>query len=300
MPEKYLDVFSAFTHYLSYERKLAVNTVESYTTDIRLFLQYYDARDLGGLAPDHVKEFLELQSRAGVSRRSRARRLSALRSLCRFLLLRQIITKNPMEWVDAPFPAKRLPKVINEKAVDAFLGAPDTQTPFGLRDRAMLEILYGCGLRATEMVSLQESQLRMDPGFLIVLGKGGKERLVPFGARAKSALVTYLTEGRPRLLKGSSQHVFLNRFGTGMTRQAFWQLVKKYATQVGIDRSLISPHVLRHCFATHLLNHGADLRAVQMLLGHTDLKTTEIYTEVAKERLAKIHSRFHPLEGGSD
>nr|WP_279382653.1 site-specific tyrosine recombinase XerD [Acanthopleuribacter pedis] len=287
-----------FVGYLVAERKNSEHTVQGYATDLALFLQFLGETALIQANREHIQRFLADETTRGIGARTRARRLSALRSAFRYLHRRGRINVNPTEHLEAPFVGKRLPKVLSEAHVTDFLNAPDVSKPFGLRDAAMLELLYSCGLRVSELVSLRFTELRLDREILLIFGKGGKQRLIPFGRSARERLTTYLVEGRPALVKGSSDDVFLNRFGRAMTRQAFWQMVKKYALVAGIDADKLTPHVLRHCFATHLLNHGADLRAVQALLGHRDLKTTEIYTEVARERLRAVHADCHPLEQG--
>ncbi len=288
-----------FYRYLASERKAAENTTQSYLTDVTFFLLFLGATTIDACRPDHIRRFLAMEDQRGIGARTRARRLSSLRALFRYLHRRGRIEQDPTEHLEAPFRRRQLPKVLSEEMVTAFLQAPDTGTAFGKRDHAMLEVLYSCGLRVSELVGLTFSQCRLDRGLLLISGKGQKQRLVPFGQQAHRRLMHYLEEGRPELVRHPTDDVFLNRFGRAMTRQAFWQMVKKYAAVAGINSDKLTPHVLRHCFATHLLNHGADLRAVQALLGHSDLKTTEIYTEVARERLRAVHTDFHPLEKGA-
>lgn len=288
-----------FFHYLSSERKCAENTTQGYLADVTIFLLFLGATTIDACRAEHIRRFLLAEDQRGIGARTRARRLSSLRALFRYLHRRGRIELDPTEHLEAPFRRRQLPKVLSEELVGAFLQAPDTGTAFGKRDQAMLEILYSCGLRVSELVGLTFSQCRLDRGLLLISGKGQKQRLVPFGQQAHQQLMHYLEQGRPELVKVPTDDVFLNRFGRAMTRQAFWQIVKKYAVVAGINSDKLTPHVLRHCFATHLLNHGADLRAVQALLGHSDLKTTEIYTEVARERLRAVHADFHPLEQGA-
>jgi len=287
----------AFVNYLMFERKLSPHTVSAYGQDIAQFCHHWGGADFARLDNDAIATFLEAGKRAGLNERSQARKLSALRQFCKFLMRSRLIDQDPTDLVVPPRRLKNLPKTINEARVMDLLGAPATDTPLGLRDKAMFELLYATGLRVSELVALTFSQLRLDPGILIVVGKGKKDRIVPLGGPAREWLQKYLAHARPRLVAHDRDSVFLSRFGSAMTRQAFWQTVKKYALQVGIPRKLISPHVLRHSFATHLLDHGADLRAIQMMLGHSDLSTTQIYTEVARERLKAVHAAFHPLEG---
>jgi integrase/recombinase XerD len=232
------------------------------------------------------------QMRAKAS--STARFLSSLRRFYQYQLRQGRLRADPTVNVDAPKLGRRLPKSLTEADVEALLRAPDGSTPLGLRDRAMLEVLYASGLRVSELVSLQTAQLSDAMGVVRILGKGAKERLVPVGEEALDAVRQYQRESRPALLSGRvSEALFVTRRGGPMTREAFWRLVKRYARDAGIAGS-ISPHTLRHAFATHLLNHGADLRVVQLLLGHADISTTQIYTHVARERLKQLHAKHHP------
>lgn len=290
--------FENFLGFLSDERKLSPQTVTSYQLDLDQYLRFLDGTPPEQADRKTISAFLALLAQHNIKPRSQARKLSAIRGLYKFLLRMGRVETDPTELLNNPSQTKRLPKTINEKQVSRLLLSPPLDTGFGLRDRAMLEVLYATGLRVSELINLHMAQVRLDPGLLIVIGKGGKERLVPMGSKARESLTLYIQDGRPQLLKSPTHVIFLNRFGGAMTRQAFWQIIKKYALASGIDRRLVSPHVLRHSFATHLLNHGADLRAIQMMLGHTDLSTTQIYTEVAKERLKRVHQEFHPLEGG--
>lgn len=226
--------------------------------------------------------------------RSAARRLSSLRRFYRYLARQNRLQTDPSARIDSPKLGRPLPKSLSEAQVEALLAAPDPQQPLGLRDRAMLEVLYACGLRVSELVGLTVEQLNQRQGVVRVLGKGGKERLVPLGEEALNWLQTYLGEARPALLHGQvSDFVFPGRGGEALTRQAFWYRIKRYARKAEIDTTL-SPHTLRHAFATHLVNHGADLRVVQLLLGHSSLSTTQIYTHVARERLQGLHAKHHP------
>ena len=286
-----------FSNYLRFERKLSDHTVVAYLNDLDQFIEGSGHRDLTRVDERDLQRFLQTETERGIDIRSQARKLSSLRQFFRFLMKRDVISINPVDKIHSPHQVKRLPKTVNEKQITQLLAAPPSDTAAGLRDKAMLELLYATGLRVTELVTLNFNQVRMDPGILLVMGKGRKERLVPLGSRARQALDAYLKRGRPALAKLPNETLFLSRFGRGMSRQAFWQLVKKYALLAGLSPKQVSPHVLRHSFATHLLNHGADLRAIQMMLGHSDLSTTQIYTEVARERLKAVHARFHPLEG---
>jgi len=286
-----------FRNYLEYERKMSQNTVVAYVRDLVQFLDFVPCRRIEEIGQRHIQQFLEQLRQWGIKERSQARKVSALRRFFGFLTKRAMLSEDPVEKISNPRQVRTLPKTINEKLITQLLMAPD-DSAFGLRDRAMLEVLYATGLRVSELINLQFGQVRLDPGLLIVMGKGRKERLVPLGSQARKHLLVYIQEGRPSLLKRPTDMLFLSRLGAAMSRQAFWQLIKKYALETGISPKLVSPHVVRHCFATHLLNHGADLRAIQMMLGHSDLSTTQIYTEVARERLRTVHERYHPLEGG--
>ena len=226
---------------------------------------------------------------------SQSRYISTLRRFYRFLLARGRIVADPSLKIELPGKPSRLPKVLSERQIEALLAAPETDSSLGLRDRAMLETLYATGLRVAELVGMRLHEVNFDMGVVRVFGKGSKERLVPLGQEAMDWLRRYLREARPALLgERQSDDLFVTTRGAAMTRQAFWQLVKKYAGPAQIDPARLSPHVLRHAFATHLLNHGADLRVVQLLLGHADISTTQIYTHVARERLKTLHAMHHP------
>ncbi len=222
-----------------------------------------------------------------------ARRISALRSFFRFLVLSGFAKKDPASELTSPSTWLSLPKVLTVREVEALLGAPDEKTPQGVRDRAMLEVLYGSGLRVSELVGLKPPDLNLDDGFLICRGKGGKERIVPLGRAACDRVGRYLGEVRPRFESGPSPFLFLTRRGRGFTRQGFWKALKRYAGKAGLGAK-ISPHILRHSFATHLLERGADLRSVQLMLGHSQITTTQIYTHVSRERLRRVYDQFHP------
>lgn len=230
----------------------------------------------------------------GVKPSTAARRLSGIRRFYRFLLRERLITEDPTLRIDSPRLPHRLPGSLTEDEVDALLAEPDPELPIEQRDKAMLEVLYGCGLRVTELTSLRVDQVNLRQGVIRITGKGGKERLVPLGEESVDWLLHYMKSGRPELLRGqASDALFPGNRATAMTRQTFWHRVRHYAVRTGINKHL-SPHTLRHAFATHLLNHGADLRVVQMLLGHSDLSTTQIYTHVARQRLQSLHQAHHP------
>lgn len=291
--DDFLDMF--FDH-LSADRGLSENTVAAYRRDLLRFADFLEEKKITspGKVTCEVVEFMERLSREGLSPRSRARSLSAVRGFFRFLLTEGVLEHNPAQDVDFPGMSRALPKVLPESDVERLLKSPSPDDAFGMRDKAMLEIIYATGVRVTELVGLGLGDVNLDAGFIKVRGKGEKERFVPMGRAAQDAVANYITHGRPALMRGEkSRYLFLTRLGRPMTRVWFWEKVKNYAKKAGITRH-ISPHVLRHSFATHLLNHGADLRSIQMLLGHSDLSTTEIYTHIHQERLREIHRRHHP------
>jgi len=286
-----------FLAYLELERNLSANTVAAYARDLADFENFLRE---GGIAsfeevgPEEIMSFLaELRAR-GLSARSVARKLSALKTFYRYLELERGLARNPLLLVEGPKLPRTLPKVLTVEEVERLIKAPDLSTPQGLRDRAMLETLYATGMRVSELVRLTFAQLNLSAGFVRVYGKGAKERLIPLGDLAREYLERYLREARPILSQGrDTPFVFLNRHGQPLTRQRFWQIIKDYARRVGIT-SEISPHVLRHSFATHLLERGADLRAVQMMLGHASLATTQIYTHLDVGNLRAVHEKHHP------
>ena len=242
---------------------------------------------------DDISDVLLALTKQGKSPRSIARSLSALRSFYKFLREQKLRSDNPVATHKTPKIGRSLPKDISEREVEALIHAPDIETALGLRDRAMLEVLYACGLRVTELLNLRLELINLKQGYLRIVGKGNKERLVPLGQMACEWIEKYLNEARPSLYKSATDYVFLTQHGGIMSRQNFWYAIKRYALQAGVQAEL-SPHTLRHAFATHLLNHGADLRVVQMLLGHSDLSTTQIYTHVAQVRMQQLHATHHP------
>ncbi|HEY0179064.1 MAG TPA: site-specific tyrosine recombinase XerD [Dokdonella sp.] len=295
-------LIAAFVERAWSELGLADNTLASYRLDLEGFSRWLAAqgRSLGDCGREHVQRYLgERSARGGTSgrgykARSNARLVSCLRHFYRMLVRDGRIAADPTLLLDAPKLPRGLPKALSENEVEALLRAPP-ESPLGLRDRAMLELLYASGLRVSELVGLSAAQVNLRQGALRVVGKGGKERLVPLGDEAAHWLSRYVAEARPLLLKGGrSDALFVSNRRAAMTRQMFWMLIKKHALVAGIAPARISPHVLRHSFATHLLNHGADLRALQMMLGHSSLSTTQIYTLVAKEGLKRLHQKHHP------
>ena len=295
------EIIELFIDAVWMERGLSENTLSAYRSDLKKFVGWIELVSNGVLSQQLIKANLELiksylseLENREISPRSRSRLLSSLRLFYSYLLREKIIEVDPVALIDTPKLGRSLPKTLTEDDVEALLMAPDTSTLLGFRDRVLFEVLYATGLRVSELVGLELTQINLVQGVLRVSGKGNKERLVPLGEEAVSWLEKYLITTRTDLLKGKvTDALFVTKRGGAMTRQAFWYLIKRYAFQAEIA-SEISPHTLRHAFATHLLNHGADLRVVQMLLGHSDLSTTQIYTHVANERLKSVHSEHHP------
>ena len=277
------------------EKGLSQNTLNAYRQDLSNFSDWLNPVYLEKANKINLLDYLAYRLKQGYSSRSTARSLSSLRAFYAYLLSKSLINENPTSKIQSPKLGHSLPKVLSEEDVEKLINAPSTKEPIGLRDRAMLELLYACGLRISELINLDVLNLNLRQGVVKVLGKGGKARLVPIGDQALDWISNYLTYGREQLINDNkkSPYLFLSNRGTGMTRQAFWYRIKLYANKSGVDRSL-SPHTLRHAFATHLLNHGADLRTVQLLLGHTSLSTTQIYTEVARHRMKELHREHHP------
>ena len=290
-------VVEAFLDQLWVERGLSDNTISAYRHDLcglAKWLQLHAAPNLADAGREHLLTFLGERAQGGAHPRSTARLLSSIRRFYQHLVREGRLQGDPSLRIDAPKLGRSLPKALTELEVEALLEAPDTKQVLGMRDRTMLELLYASGLRVTELVSLKVSQINMQQGVVRLIGKGGKERLVPLNEESLRWLREYMDESRAQLNKGrGSEYLFTTRRGECMSRQAFWYLVKRYATLAEIKKAL-SPHTLRHSFATHLLNNGADLRVVQMLLGHSDLSTTQIYTHIAQERLKEFHELHHP------
>jgi integrase/recombinase XerD len=289
-------IIDRFVEALWLEKGLAAHTRSAYRSDLALFNGWLQARNvqLPDAGREVILDHLAWRLNEGYKARSTARLLSGLRGFYRFLLREQLISRDPTLQIDLPQLGRPLPKSLSEADVEALLAAPELDNPIGLRDRAMLEVLYACGLRVSELIGLTLSQVNLRQGVLRVFGKGSKERLVPLGEEAIAWIERYSKEARPFLLDGKPSDVlFPSLRGEQMTRQTFWYRIKHQARAAGVAKSL-SPHTLRHAFATHLLNHGADLRVVQMLLGHSDLSTTQIYTHVARARLQELHAKHHP------
>ncbi len=292
------ELLDEFGDALWLEDGLSRNTLESYRRDLNKFSQWLaEQRGCGLLATSQadIQGFLAyLVSKQKARATSTSRAISSLKRLFRYLLRQNRITVDPTLQIATPKLPRSLPKSLTEEDVELLLNVPDVETPLGMRDRTMLEVLYASGLRVSELVNLKVAQVSLDMGVTRVMGKGSKERLVPLGEEALDWIKRYMAEARPALLAGKmSDDLFVTQRAEAMTRQMFWYLIKKHARQGGVHKPL-SPHTLRHAFATHLLNHGADLRVVQMLLGHSDISTTQIYTHVARERLKQLHTQHHP------
>jgi len=291
------DELDAFCDSLWLEDGLSRNTLDAYRRDLTQFARWLThAHGCTPMhaGPEHLRHYLAEFS-AHAKPASQRRLLSAWRRFYQRQLRDGRISRDPSASIDPPLPGQRFPKTLSEAAVDALLEAPDCDTPLGLRDRAMLELLYATGLRVSELVSLRSFEVSLNDGALRVVGKGTKERLVPIGQQAADWLRRYLSDARGMLLAGrQSDALFVTVRAAAMSRQMFWRLIKRYGLVAGIDPVSLSPHTLRHAFATHLLNHGADLRVVQLLLGHADISTTQIYTHVARARLKQLHAVHHP------
>ncbi|MBI5167549.1 MAG: site-specific tyrosine recombinase XerD [candidate division NC10 bacterium] len=295
--DKAHEFLNGFLSYLAVEKGLAKNTLESYGRDLRKFFGFLESVNLmevQRVGHRHLTAYLAWLRDEGLSTKTAARSLSALKTFYRFLLSEGLAFQDPTANLDSPKAWARLPSVLSFEEVERLLGAPSLSTPWGLRDRAMLEFLYATGVRVSELVSVAVADLNLEVGYVRLLGKGGKERIVPLGTAATKALKEYLSRVRPLLARGSSSpYLFLGRSRDKLTRQGFWKIIKRYARETGIKRR-VTPHSLRHSFATHLLEHGADLRSVQMMLGHADISTTQIYTHVSRARLKAIYDRHHP------
>ncbi len=289
------DVLRLFLDYLSVEKGLSANTILSYGRDLGKYLSFLQRHAVDWSRADEVTvaRFIRDESRAGLQARSLARLISAMKSFYRFLALDGFVRKEPTSNLSSPKTWLNLPKFLTVPEVEALLRQPDEGEPGGLRDRAMLEVLYATGLRVSELIHLKPGDINLDEGYVVCRGKGGKERVVPVGGTAAACVRRYCDEARPRLDKKSSEALFLTRRGEPFTRQGFWKMLAGHARHAGVSAE-VSPHVLRHSFATHLLERGADLRSVQLMLGHSQITTTQIYTHVTRERLRQVYDRFHP------
>lgn len=302
MKESLSPYIDSFLITIAVEKGLAKNTVEAYSRDLAQFSSFLISQGVGAwkdTGPIHLRSYLSSLRGRGLSTRSIARHAVTLRRFYRFLELEGLITENPVPAFYLKPGSRKLPQTLSAEDVRQLLAQPDASESLGVRDQAMLELLYATGLRVSELISLQTQQIDFQGDFLTVKGKGAKVRAVPFGKWAREKLLAYINPIRPKLLKGkSSAFLFTSRSGRPLTRQAFWKLIRRYALAAGIDKK-VTPHTLRHCFATHLLEGGADLRSVQSMLGHADISTTQIYTHVNSLRLKEVHRRFHPRESGA-
>ncbi len=290
-------LIDAYLNYLLVEKGLSDNTLEAYSRDLVDYVKYLKEQGLAGVSADDttvvLKYLIDLRQ-AGLNKRSRARHLVALRGFYKYLVQEKVIAANPVTIVDLPKVGIKLPHVLSVEEIASLLNAPDTTSLKGLRDAAMLELMYAAGLRVSELVGILLQNVNTEVSFVRVYGKGARERVVPIGTYARDRLVEYIDTARPRLLKEhTSAYLFVAWRGNPMTRQGFWKLLKKYARAAGIQKT-VTPHSLRHSFASHLLEGGADLRSVQTMLGHADIATTQIYTHVALSYLKRVHAKYHP------
>ncbi len=290
-------ILDTFLNYLVIEKGLAANSIESYGRDLRTYLDWLKKSGVDkveAISQAQVLAYLTWLKKSGLASGSRARSLSALRNFHKFLLAEGFSPRDPTLLLESPRTLRSLPRLLSQQEVEALLAAPTGDDPLARRDRAMLEVLYATGLRVSELVGLKLGDINREMGCLSTLGKGKKQRLIPLGELAMSALAEYLADGRNGLKPQAGCHyLFLNRRGRGLSRQGFWKILRRNATKAGIGTE-IYPHMLRHSFATHLLEHGADLRAVQVMLGHADISTTQIYTHVLQARLKQVHQQYHP------
>ena len=291
------DLTDAYMDYLTIEKGLSSNSITAYGTDLASYLDYLENNGIADIAhadATAILGWLVQLNRQGLSAKSRARHLIAVRGFYKYLAGEKRIASNPIKDIDIPKTGRHLPAVISVTEIEMLISACDSNTPKGMRNLAMMEIMYGAGLRVSELISLKVADVNLDSGLVRVMGKGSKERIVPIGSKAQTATRLWLEQGRPlELKKIPSDYLFVARAGHPMTRQAFWKIIKKYAGLAGILRP-VSPHTLRHSFATHLIEGGADLRSVQTMLGHSDISTTQIYTHISRDYLIKMHHAFHP------
>ena len=287
------DYLETFLDSLYLEQGVSENTLSAYRSDLDKFCLFLKGENLMTVTGLDIESYLAHRVDLGLKPRSTARSISALKRFYQYFVREKIISDSPMLNIAQPKAGQSLPKTLSEAEVEALLNAPNTEEAMGLRDKAMLELLYATGLRVSELVGLRMEQINLRQAVVFVKGKGNKERLVPLGEEAMYWLEQFLKGGRAQMIKHATDFVFPSKRGVGMTRQTFWHRIKHYAILAAVE-SPLSPHTMRHAFATHLLNHGADLRVVQMMLGHSDLSTTQIYTHVANERLKSVHAEHHP------
>lgn len=290
-------VVDRYINYLLIEKGLAKATIESYSADLAKYIKFLKSHKIHEISDADsaiILKYLLYLRKEGIGIRSRGRHLVTIRGFYRFLVQEKVLLKDPSRIIDLPKSGLKLPDVLNVDEITTILNAPDTSVPKGLRDAAMLELLYAAGLRVSELIHVKLQDINLEVGFVRTLGKGSKERVVPIGTQARQRISDYIANSRPFLLKHHVSHfLFVAHAGKPMTRQAFWKLMKKYALLAGIGRE-ITPHSFRHSFASHLLEGGADLRSVQMMLGHVDISTTQIYTHVARDHLKRLHEKYHP------
>ncbi|WP_203361837.1 site-specific tyrosine recombinase XerD [Bacillus sp. REN10] len=293
------DQLQDFIHYMVVEKGLAKNTISAYERDLKHYLLYLEkveqVASLNDVTRVHIVQFLNELKTEGKSSKTIARHVASIRSFHQFLLREKAVEQDPSVHIETPQIEKKLPQVLSLSEVEALMEAPDISTPFGLRDQAMLELLYATGIRVSELTSLNLEDIHLTMGFVRCFGKGNKERIIPIGKTAIGVLEAYLENGRPKLqsAKHTTEALFLNHHGKRLTRQGFWKILKTLTQKSNIQKDL-TPHTLRHSFATHLLENGADLRAVQEMLGHADISTTQIYTHVTKTRMKDVYTQFHP------
>lgn len=286
-----------YINFLAIEKGVSLNTLEAYSRDLNRYVGFMEGRGTSGIksiTSNDVIAFLGNLRNNGLTPNSVNRTLAALRGFYKYLIREKVLESNPIAHIELAKVWMRLPDTLSRNEMDQLLEQATVESPLGMRDRAMLELMYATGIRVSELISISMNSINWQVGFLIVIGKGNKERIVPVGQSALNYITRYISEGRPKLLKHTMTNVlFVNRSGRGLTRQGFWKIVKKYATKAGLEHK-VHPHTFRHSFATHLLEGGADLRSVQVMLGHTDISTTQIYTHVTGERLKDIHKKYHP------
>jgi len=286
-----------YLNFLAVEKGVSLNTLEAYSRDLNRYVEFIEQagiKDIREISSDNVISFLGNLKGDGLATSSTNRSLAAIRGFYRYLLTEKVIDENPVANIELARVWMHLPDTLSREEMNLLLKQPDTKTPLAIRDIAMLELLYATGIRVSEVISLSMSNINWQAGYLIVVGKGNKERIVPIGRAAFDCLTRYVESSRRKLSREKSVNtIFLNRSGTGLTRQGFWKIVKKYVRKAGLQKK-VYPHTFRHSFATHLLEGGADLRSVQVMLGHADISTTQIYTHVTRERLKEIHRKYHP------